>query len=197
MHGESIIIVADPSPVICEGLRAIFQKDGFFSNIRTAANLAEIEQFRDRAHIEAVILNPALIVNQLDVFHHLQNSLEQAKWIGLIYSYHDPRLLQEFDLTLQINEQPEDIIAAVQKTISINRENDSTARQALSERELDVLKLLVTGYSNKEIADKLFISIHTVISHRKNISVKTGIKSVSGLTIYAVVKNLVNIDNFS
>jgi DNA-binding NarL/FixJ family response regulator len=197
MHGDSIILVADPSPVICEGLRNILLRDGYFSNIRTATGLSEVDQFRDRAHIEAVIMNPVLIQNQTEVFHHLRASMEQTKWIGLIYSYHDPRLLQEFDTTIQINEQPEDILATVQKTINANRESDTASRQVLSDRETDVLKLLVTGFSNKEIADKLFISIHTVISHRKNISIKTGIKSVSGLTIYAVVKNLVSIDNFS
>jgi DNA-binding CsgD family transcriptional regulator len=66
----------------------------------------------------------------------------------------------------------------------------------LTDRETDVLKLLVEGNANKEIADKLNISTHTVISHRKNISQKTGIKSVSGLTIYAVVKNIINIDSY-
>ena len=64
----------------------------------------------------------------------------------------------------------------------------------LSGRKKDVLQLLATGLSNKEIADKLNISIHTVISHRKNITQKTGIKTVSGLTIYAVTQNLISID---
>ena len=45
---------------------------------------------------------------------------------------------------------------------------------------------------NKEIADKLNVSVHTVISHRKNITRKTGIKSVAGLTIYAMVNNLID-----
>jgi len=55
---------------------------------------------------------------------------------------------------------------------------------------------VIAGNANKEIADKLNISTHTVISHRKNISQKTGIKSVSGLTIYAVVKNIITIDSY-
>ena len=77
-----------------------------------------------------------------------------------------------------------------------NPEDQQFPRRALSEREIDVLKLLVAGNANKEIADKLNISTHTVISHRKNISQKTGIKSVSGLTIYAVVKNIITIDSY-
>ena len=60
----------------------------------------------------------------------------------------------------------------------------------LTTREKDVLTLLVKGLLNKEIADKLNISIHTVITHRKNIVRKTGIKTVAGLTIYAMLNNL-------
>lgn len=60
----------------------------------------------------------------------------------------------------------------------------------LSAREKEVLRLLVAGKINKEIADKLCISINTVITHRKNITAKTGIKSVSGLSIYALMNGI-------
>lgn len=67
----------------------------------------------------------------------------------------------------------------------------------LSIREQDVLKLISLGHSNKEIADKLFISIHTVISHRKNITEKLGIKSIPGLTVYAILNKLIDTDNIN
>ena len=66
--------------------------------------------------------------------------------------------------------------------------------EALSERELDVLVQIVKGLSNKEIADVLCISTHTVITHRKNITRKLNIHSTAGLTIYAIVNKLINID---
>lgn len=66
--------------------------------------------------------------------------------------------------------------------------------EALSEREHDVLIQVVKGLSNKEIADVLCISTHTVITHRKNITRKLNIHSTAGLTIYAIVNKLVNID---
>ena len=62
----------------------------------------------------------------------------------------------------------------------------------LSKREIDVLVAVAKGLMNKEIADQMNISIHTVISHRKNITRKTGIKSVSGLTVYALLNNLID-----
>lgn len=64
----------------------------------------------------------------------------------------------------------------------------------LSAREIEVLVLITKGLINKEIADKLNISLTTVISHRKNITEKLGIKSVSGLTIYAVMHGYVEAD---
>ena len=54
------------------------------------------------------------------------------------------------------------------------------------------MQLVALGNSNKEIAEKLFISIHTVISHRKNITEKLGIKSISGLTVYAILNKLID-----
>lgn len=64
----------------------------------------------------------------------------------------------------------------------------------LSAREIEVLVLITKGLINKEIADKLNISLTTVISHRKNIVEKLGIKSVSGLTIYAVMRGYIEAD---
>ena len=69
--------------------------------------------------------------------------------------------------------------------------------EILSAREIEVLVLITKGLINKEIADKLNISLTTVITHRKNITEKLGIKSVSGLTIYAVMNGYVEIDRIS
>ena len=67
-----------------------------------------------------------------------------------------------------------------------DKEND------LSNREIDVLKLVAQGFINKEIADKLNISLNTVLSHRKNITSKLGIKTVSGLTFYSIANGYIN-----
>jgi len=107
-------------------------------------------------------------------------------------------LLSEFDEIVSINDLPEKIISLIERLLVSGLQTNSTFEQPemLSDRETDVLKLLVEGNANKEIADKLNISTHTVISHRKNISQKIGIKSVAGLTIYAVVNHIIAIDKF-
>lgn len=64
----------------------------------------------------------------------------------------------------------------------------------LSEREKTIVIQVVNGLTNQEIADKLFLSIHTVTTHRKNISNKLGIKTVSGLTVYALMNKIVDLN---
>ena len=68
-------------------------------------------------------------------------------------------------------------------------------QKILSDREIEVMSLIVQGFINKEIADKLNIGLSTVITHRKNIMDKLGLKSVSALTIYDVMHGYVDINN--
>jgi len=80
---------------------------------------------------------------------------------------------------------------------ALGTKSESGTIDELTKREIDVLQLVSKGLANKEVADRLSISIHTVISHRKNISEKTGIKSASGLTMYAVLKKIIDLDDIS
>ncbi|MBP3228424.1 MAG: helix-turn-helix transcriptional regulator [Bacteroidaceae bacterium] len=66
--------------------------------------------------------------------------------------------------------------------------------ETLSEREKDIVRCIVRGMTNKEVAEELFISVNTVLTHRKNIARKLSIHSVAGLTIYAIAGGLVNLD---
>lgn len=66
--------------------------------------------------------------------------------------------------------------------------------EELSDREKEVIRMVVRGYSNKEIAEKMFISVNTVMTHRRNIARKTQIHSPAGLTIYAIVNGLINLE---
>lgn len=76
-----------------------------------------------------------------------------------------------------------------------NHPHNTPTEHDLSAREIEVLVLVTKGFINKEIAEKLNISLTTVISHRKNITEKLGIKSVPGLTIYAVMNGYVEADS--
>jgi regulator of cell morphogenesis and NO signaling len=90
---------------------------------------------------------------------------------------------------LEKQSKTDDVSLKISSMISQNPD----ASEALSEREKDVIVAMVQGMSNKEIADHLFISINTVITHRRNIARKLQIHSPAGLTIYAIVNNLIDI----
>ncbi len=76
-----------------------------------------------------------------------------------------------------------------------NKPRASEDAEELTPREKLILTNVALGYTNKEIAARLFISTHTVISHRKNITRKLQIKTVSGLTVYAILNNLLKIED--
>ena len=76
---------------------------------------------------------------------------------------------------------------AIEKEESLSRQDD------LSQREKEIICCVVKGMSNKEIAENLFISVHTVITHRRNIARKLQIHSPTLLTVYAIVNKLVDI----
>ena len=87
---------------------------------------------------------------------------------------------------------PKDILVdQISKDIEQLKPTKELDEEQLSARELAVLIQVAKGRTNKEIADKLFISVHTVITHRKNITHKLGIKTVSGLTMYAIIHNFI------
>lgn len=69
-----------------------------------------------------------------------------------------------------------------------------SSREMLSDREKEIVGCIVRGMTNKEVAEKLYISLNTVLTHRKNISRKLNIHSIAGLTIYAIAGGLVNLD---
>lgn len=83
------------------------------------------------------------------------------------------------------------IIEAISRVSCQLRKERPSVSGSLSQREIEVLRLVASGMTNKEMADRLCISANTVITHRKNISSKLGIKSVSGLSLYAMMNGLI------
>ncbi len=189
------IILAETSSIIQAGLVDLLSTSGLIIKWYEAESFAEVQRLIQMHTIDLVIINPQLVINLEKNLQSLRNDEDHVKWIALVYALFDSSILGMFDSVIQLNDSPETITSLIRRIIDEDKVEESVSRQPLSDREIDVLKLLVTGFSNKEIADKLAISTYTVITHRKNITQKTGIKSVSGLTIYAVVKGIITLNN--
>ncbi|MBQ6078851.1 MAG: response regulator transcription factor [Muribaculaceae bacterium] len=111
--------------------------------------------------------------------------------VALVYQYVERELLKQYDAVVDIRDSRAQIIETIAQA-SPGEPEQSKSNYELTKRETAVLVQLAQGKTNKEIADALNVSVHTVISHRKNITHKTGIKSVAGLTVYAMLNNLID-----
>jgi DNA-binding NarL/FixJ family response regulator len=131
-------------------------------------------------------------------FQQIQKN-NRVRWMAYLNAHEEPSELLPFckyyiTSKTQAPQLQKMVSRCWEKTRKLPKKNDS---EELTSREKDVLKLVALGHSNKVIAEKLFISIHTVISHRKNITEKTGIKSISGLTVYAILNNLIDTETIN
>ncbi len=118
----------------------------------------------------------------------LYDLYKNEEWLGL-HSEMEDHIFVPAIRRIERQMKQNDVSAKISKMINQNPDNS----EALSDREKDVIVSLVQGMTNKEIAEHLFISINTVITHRRNIARKLQIHSPAGLTIYAIVNNLVDI----
>ena len=172
-------------------------------------------------YVEALLQGKPVADFEIDMYskHHGQESSKLRELKSIIIKYlpsdglHNNQLSatlydiynNEEWLSLHAQVEDEIFIPAVRRLEQKLKQSDVTAKisnmigknvdgtEALGEREKDVIVALVQGMTNKEIADHLCISVNTVITHRRNIARKLQIHSPAGLTIYAIVNNLVDI----
>ena len=111
--------------------------------------------------------------------------------VALVYQYVERDELKQYDAVVDIRDSRAEVIETLAQ-VAPGEDETVKSNYELTKRETAVLVQLAQGKTNKEIADALNVSVHTVISHRKNITHKTGIKSVAGLTVYAMLNNLID-----
>jgi DNA-binding NarL/FixJ family response regulator len=190
------ILIIEPSSIVATGLKQILQENHEFTVVGHMKGLAYSKERLRAFHPDVLIINPVVIDYEKQFsLRCLFQETPNIAIIALVYSYIDSEILRQYNGVIEINYTYYTIEKILRKALSSpTRKRDSIDNGELTEREIDVLVTVAKGMMNKEIADKLNISIHTVISHRKNITRKTGIKSVSGLTLYALINNLISRD---
>ncbi|MDR1459960.1 MAG: response regulator transcription factor [Bacteroidales bacterium] len=191
------IIIVDPSPIVVEGLKHLLHENSEFT---VAGHIDSFTHFKERAlalRPDVLIINPTIIdFDKRFSLRSLFQDIPNMVILALLYSYVDSDILRQYNGVIEIYDTYNAIENKLYNALSSqgNKKEQFDGGGDLTEREIAVLISVAKGLMNKEIADKLSISIHTVISHRKNISRKTGIKTVSGLTVYAMINNLINRD---
>ncbi len=163
--------------------------DEFVSEIRTHIEHENAGLFEEHAHDDERITDKLTEIKNLIIKYYPGTSYALLSVMSDLWH-------MELDFADHCAIE-DDILRPAQVKVSGERlkVRGEKEQEELSEREKDVLVQIVKGLSNKEIAEVLFISTHTVITHRKNISRKLNIHSTAGLTIYAIVNKLVDINS--
>ena len=145
---------------------------------------------------DVLIINPAF-PGYFDIRKFREDPQHAGvKCIALLCSMGDNSILKYYDDTFSLYDDPEDMKEKLNRLLNLSGQEDGRGGQeVLSSREKEIVTYVVKGMTNKEIADALFLSTHTVITHRRNIARKLQIHSPAGLTIYAIVNKLVEIQD--
>jgi DNA-binding NarL/FixJ family response regulator len=198
MRSKKKIWVVEPSFIITSGLAKIFAESQYFEIITPLNEMDLLKNYLVSHKPDILVINPTLFIDSNNQnIRSIKSEYPKTVLIALVYQYVEPSILKLFHGTLDIREDKNTInekINDIYASANIDEQQNENGYE-LSKRETAVLILIAKGLMNKEIADKLNISIHTVISHRKNITRKTNIKSAAGLAMYALMNNLIEEGN--
>ena len=187
------IAFIDPNTLSCMGLEALLEEIIPMATIRVFRSFGELVD--DTPDIYAHYFVSAQIYFEHTAFFRER----RPRAIVLAGGENLPQLSGVPTLNIYQNEK--DLVKSILRMHEHGHhggkhpQSEITNTHDLSAREIEVLKLITKGFINKEIAEKLSISLTTVISHRKNITEKLGIKSVAGLTIYDVMNGYIEADS--
>ena len=126
--------------------------------------------------------------------HDMIKGIANAPVMALISTAADAAYASTYDGTIYLSDTSDDIEQKISTAMKAAPAEQRGEGEELSSREKEILVCVAKGMLNKEIADHFNISIYTVITHRKNITRKTGIKTVAGLTVYALLNNLIDMN---
>ena len=189
------IAVIDANTLAVLGLKQLLLNIMPIMTVDTFGSMAELEANQPDGYMHYFVSLDILINNRsffskrrrktIVLTLSLSESSQPAEFHSLCINQPEPQLIRQL---LQLQQHAHGQGQHLPPTPQILQ------HKILTDREIEVMTLIVQGYINKEIADRLHIGLTTVITHRKNIMEKLGMKSVSALTIYAVMHGYVDIN---
>ena len=189
------IVVAEASVIIRSGVSAVLRRIPHFDVHPVEVTSAEaLDHYAHLHRPDVLLINPSFDGwFNLSAFKDAHPRWAGVKYVALLASVTGNNALKDYDEHISICDDLDTIAARLDSLMQSEEEEEEekdNGADTLSQREKEIVTCVVKGMTNKAIADKLFLSIHTVITHRRNIARKLQIHSPAGLTIYAIVNKL-------
>ncbi len=216
MNQKTRIFIVDDHEIFRNGLKLVFSKNKEIEVVGEASSGEEFLQLMDNINFDVVLMdikmggingiettemaikkNSNLKVLVLSTFGE-EEFLHQIINVGakgfLLKNVDKETLFSAIKLVYEDQNyfSPELLPFFTNKYINPNQATDENV--VLTKREIEILELIGEGFSNPEIAEKLFISVRTVDTHKNNLISKTGSKNIVSLLIYAIKNKLINIE---
>ena len=192
---SAAVLIISGNYLMTQGLVAIAQKD--HRNIRFT--LSDRIVFNDES-FDIVVVDNALITPPGKLTCEKIISHYNSPVILLLSASAPSDLLKPYFEHYLLYSATEHEISSVLSEVlrpSEKEKRSTKSDSVLSERESEVLRYVALGFTNKDISDELCISTHTVITHRKNITAKLGIKTIAGLAVYAVINGIISTEELN
>lgn len=196
MNRKIKLLLIEPSEIIAAGIKSILDESKSFEIQMHLREISRLEERIIALKPDVVLINPTVFGAVEEFFSNsIADKFPAVCIIALVYQYIEPGILEHYDAVIDICEKRNKIQLLIKETLEAKFKEKCTKSEnyELSRRELAVLVELAKGLTAREIADELNISVYTVNSHRKNITQKTGIKSIAGLAVYAALHNLLDV----
>ncbi|MBQ2874794.1 MAG: helix-turn-helix transcriptional regulator [Bacteroidales bacterium] len=192
--GYKKVLLIMPSRIIARGIEAVLSELGEFRVEGILSDLSHASEARLRnMDADVIMIDPVVFdyVSRMNVRSRI-SEYSAAAVVAFKSIPMDEEQLKQYDGVVDLYDDPVTVVRKLRDSLSSREEAPDSEEYDLSVREREILVCVAKGMLNKEIADFYNISIHTVITHRKNITRKTGIKTVAGLTVYALLNNLID-----
>lgn len=188
------IAIAENSVIIRSGVTAALKRlPDLKIQPLEISSLESLGQCTSMNDFDMLIVNPAF-GGYFDLLKFKKDIPDSdIKVVALVSSHVDKNILNKYDDIISVYDDSDVLYDKINALQNLQTEPIDDEGDVLSARENEIVVCVVKGMTNKEIADTLYISIHTVITHRRNIARKLQIHSPAGLTIFAIVNNLVEI----
>ena len=192
--GHKKVLLIIPSKILARGMEAVLSELGEFRVEGILSDLSHASEARLRnVDADVIVIDPIVFdyVSRMSARSRIAEYSDAAVVAVKTVPMEDEQMKQ-YDGIINMYDDPVSVVKKLRESVIAHDEAPDTDDYDLSAREKEILVCVARGMLNKEIADFYNISIHTVITHRKNITRKTVIKTVAGLTVYALLNNLID-----